>query len=83
MSFVYICTGHNISADYWSFGILIYELLTKTTPFYAANDMEIYEGILNGIEGVRFSRKVGKHAEVRRYALNIYISVQTVIEITL
>lgn len=65
----FLFKGHNISADYWSFGILIYELLTKTTPFYAANDMEIYEGILNGIEGVRFSRKVGKHAEVIQYSL--------------
>lgn len=55
--------GHDISADYWSYGILIYELLTMTTPFYADSDMTIYENILGGIEGVRFSGKVKKHAE--------------------
>jgi len=55
--------GHDISADYWSFGILIYELLTMTTPFYAQDDMLVYEKILGGIERVRFSPKVKKHAE--------------------
>ena len=31
-------TGHNKLIDLWSYGILIYELFTKTTPF---TDMEI------------------------------------------
>merc|ERR1711915_116304 len=39
-------TGHNVSADYWSLGILIFELLSKRTPFRAKDDMAIYEGIL-------------------------------------
>jgi len=55
--------GHDKSADYWSFGILIYELLTMTTPFFAQDDMMIYEKILSGIQGVRFSSKVKKPAE--------------------
>ena len=42
-------TGHNIAADYWSLGILIFELLSKRTPFRAKDDLAIYEGILRGI----------------------------------
>ena len=42
-------TGHNIAADYWSLGILVFELLSKRTPFRAKDDLAIYEGILRGI----------------------------------
>ena len=56
--------GHDFSADYWSFGILIYELLTRTTPFFAGDEMTVYENILGGIDGVKFSKRVGKSAEV-------------------
>ncbi|CAK8686339.1 unnamed protein product [Clavelina lepadiformis] len=62
-------TGHDFSADYWSFGILIYELLTRTTPFFAGDDMTVYENILGGIDGVKFSKRVGKSAEVLVRAL--------------
>ena len=57
--------GHDFSADIWSFGILVYELLTKTTPFYANDDVKVYENILDGIEGVKFHKKVPKYAEVK------------------
>jgi len=43
----------------------VYELLTRTTPFFAADDMTVYENILGGIEGVKFSRRVGRNAEVK------------------
>ncbi|XP_078494369.1 cGMP-dependent protein kinase 1-like isoform X1 [Ciona intestinalis] len=56
--------GHDFSADYWSYGILIYELLTRTTPFFAGDDMTVYEGILGGIEGVKFSKRVKRSAEL-------------------
>ena len=42
-------TGHNIAADYWSLGILVFELLSKRTPFRAKDDLAIYEGVLRGI----------------------------------
>ena len=38
---------YNKSVDWWSFGILIYEMLAGYTPFYDSNAMKTYENILN------------------------------------
>ncbi|SCW03174.1 LAFE_0G04588g1_1 [Lachancea fermentati] len=38
---------YNKSVDWWSFGILIYEMLAGYTPFYDSNTMKTYENILN------------------------------------
>jgi len=56
-------TGHNIAADYWSLGILVFELLSKRTPFRAKDDLAIYEGILRGIHSVQFPYKISRKAE--------------------
>jgi len=56
-------TGHNVSADYWSLGILIFELLSQKTPFRAKDDMAIYDGILRGIHSVQFPDKISRKAE--------------------
>jgi len=57
-------TGHTLSADYWSLGILVYELLTRKTPFRAKDDLTIYENILRGIHSVQFSYRVSRKAEM-------------------
>ncbi|KAI0462500.1 cAMP-dependent protein kinase catalytic subunit [Komagataella kurtzmanii] len=36
---------YNRAADWWSFGILIYEMLSGTTPFYDQSPMKTYENI--------------------------------------
>ncbi|GBF95420.1 hypothetical protein Rsub_08382 [Raphidocelis subcapitata] len=39
-------TGHTAAVDWWSFGILIYELLYGVTPFRGARREETFESIL-------------------------------------
>ena len=38
--------GHNLSVDWWAFGILIFEMLTGQPPFCADDPMDIYQKIL-------------------------------------
>ena len=40
--------GHNIMSDWWSFGILIYELLYGITPFFNKDKNRMYELIETG-----------------------------------
>ena len=39
--------GHNKSADWWSFGILIFEMLCGIPPFYCENTEKMYDLITN------------------------------------
>lgn len=42
------CSGHGSAVDWWSLGILIYEMLAGYPPFYDPNPNLIYEKILAG-----------------------------------
>ena len=46
--------GHDASADFWSFGVLIYELLTGGPPFYSPDKQELKRQIL-GMDPRRFN----------------------------
>ncbi|XP_029624853.1 cGMP-dependent protein kinase 1 isoform X2 [Salmo trutta] len=54
--------GHDISADCWSLGILIYELLSGSPPFSGSDPMNTYNIILRGIDMVEFPKKISKSA---------------------
>ena len=46
--------GHDASADFWSYGVLIYELLTGGPPFYSSDKHELKRQIL-GMDPRRFN----------------------------
>ena len=47
--------GHSSTADWWALGILVYEMLSGSPPFYDESTHKIYERILQGkIEWPRY-----------------------------
>ena len=54
--------GHDTSADYWSLGILIFEMLAGKPPFSGADNMKLYNSILDGIDVVEFPRIISGNA---------------------
>jgi CRP-like cAMP-binding protein len=44
---VMLCQGYNRSADYWAFGVLVFEMLTGNAPFASKSDRERHHKILN------------------------------------
>lgn len=43
---ILLSQGHGTSVDWWSLGILIFEMVTARTPFYGDSPMEMYEKIV-------------------------------------
>ncbi|KAK7501419.1 hypothetical protein BaRGS_00007223, partial [Batillaria attramentaria] len=56
--------GHDHSADYWSLGILMFELLTGSPPFTAPDPMKTYNIILKGIDVLEFPKKISRTATI-------------------
>lgn len=40
--------GYNESVDWWSLGVLMFEMVAGYPPFYAKDPMKIYEKIISG-----------------------------------
>jgi len=47
-------TGHSNAVDWWTLGILLFELLTGHPPFESAYPMQIYSKVLKGVDKVSF-----------------------------
>jgi CRP-like cAMP-binding protein len=45
---IILSKGHNKGVDYWSLGVLIYEMSAGFVPFYSDDPMEVYQLILGG-----------------------------------
>jgi len=48
--------GHNKSADWWSYGVLLYEMLFGIPPFYSNNTEKMFDLITKG--ELRFPKKI-------------------------
>jgi serine/threonine protein kinase len=45
---VMLCQGHDKAADFWSFGIFIYEMLAGYAPFESQSESDRYNKVLSG-----------------------------------
>uniref|UniRef100_A0A7S4QWI1 cGMP-dependent protein kinase n=1 Tax=Alexandrium monilatum TaxID=311494 RepID=A0A7S4QWI1_9DINO len=51
-------TGHTVAVDWWTLGILLFELMTGHPPFEADTHMQVFAKVMKGINKVRFPRDV-------------------------
>ncbi|CAG9765068.1 unnamed protein product [Ceutorhynchus assimilis] len=45
---IILSQGYNKSVDYWSYGVLVYEMNAGYAPFFAKDPMRLYEKIVSG-----------------------------------
>jgi cGMP-dependent protein kinase len=55
--------GHNLAVDWWTLGILTFELMSGHPPFESATPMQIYSKVQKGINKITFPKKVKGNAE--------------------
>eukprot|EP00930_Biecheleria_cincta_P075998 TRINITY_DN631_c0_g1_i1.p1 TRINITY_DN631_c0_g1~~TRINITY_DN631_c0_g1_i1.p1 ORF type:complete len:767 (-),score=194.45 TRINITY_DN631_c0_g1_i1:168-2468(-) len=55
--------GHNLAVDWWTLGILTFELMSGHPPFESATPMQIYSKVQKGINKVTFPKKLKGNAE--------------------
>lgn len=55
--------GHTQAVDWWTLGVLTFELMSGHPPFESATPMQIYQKVTKGIQRVAFPKKCKGHVE--------------------
>jgi serine/threonine protein kinase len=58
---VVLTQGHDSAADYWAYGIVLYELLCGCTPFSGRNQQRTFEKIVHSQKYLQFPQKFDSH----------------------
>ncbi|XP_040928394.1 cGMP-dependent protein kinase 1 isoform X2 [Betta splendens] len=59
---VILYKGHSLSADLWSLGVFVFELLSGGLPFNSADPMKSLAGTIRGTELIDFPKIISKSA---------------------
>ena len=51
--------GHDFAVDWWATGILLYEMVFGTTPFFNKNEFKLFENIKNKMPWFPDKKKYG------------------------
>uniref|UniRef100_A0A672IK82 cGMP-dependent protein kinase n=1 Tax=Salarias fasciatus TaxID=181472 RepID=A0A672IK82_SALFA len=54
--------GHGASADFWSLGVFVFELLSGGLPFSSSDPMKILTATVRGIDQIDFPKSISKSA---------------------
>ncbi|CAE8598131.1 unnamed protein product, partial [Polarella glacialis] len=62
--------GHTLAVDWWSLGVLVFELMTGESPFTADENFQVFRRVRRGIEAAEFPARAGPWADlVKRLCL--------------
>lgn len=51
-------TGQSLALDWWTFGVMVFELMTGKTPFESAYPMQVYAKVSKGVNHVYFPNNI-------------------------
>jgi serum/glucocorticoid-regulated kinase 2 len=72
-------SGHDFTVDWWSLGVLIYEMIVGITPFYNPNQHQMYYLIQNS--PIRWPVKERHGVEVSKEARDLISKVRRYVQI--